>query len=84
MNKNTFLKLIGAVSASESKVEPEAHAPLILLVGNLNVGKSALFNKLTGQYVTVSNYPGTTVEVSHGHCHHLSNCRRIFPFLCHP
>jgi Fe2+ transport system protein B len=38
----------------------------VLLVGNPNVGKSALFNKLTGQYVTVSNYPGTTVEVSHG------------------
>ena len=68
MNKNTFLKLIGAINASESGVEPKADAPLILLVGNPNVGKSALFNKLTGQYVTVSNYPGTTVEVSHGHC----------------
>lgn len=68
MNKNTFLKLIGASNASESGMEPKADAPLILLVGNPNVGKSALFNKLTGQYVTVSNYPGTTVEVSHGHC----------------
>jgi ferrous iron transport protein B len=71
MNKNTFLKLIGAVNANESGVEPKANAPLILLVGNPNVGKSALFNKLTGQYVTVSNYPGTTVEVSHGHCKEL-------------
>lgn len=41
---------------------------LVLLVGSPNVGKSALFNKLTGKYVTVSNYPGTTVEVSRGHC----------------
>ncbi|MEI8352025.1 MAG: FeoB small GTPase domain-containing protein, partial [bacterium] len=49
-------------------MEPRADAPLVLLVGNPNVGKSALFNKLTGQYVTVSNYPGTTVEVAHGHC----------------
>ncbi len=40
--------------------------PLVLLVGNPNVGKSALFNKLTGKYVTVSNYPGTTVELSRG------------------
>ena len=71
MNKTTFLKLIGAVNASESGVEPKADAPLILLVGNPNVGKSALFNRLTGQYVTVSNYPGTTVEVSHGHCQEL-------------
>jgi ferrous iron transport protein B len=30
------------------------------------VGKSVLFNKLTGAYVSVSNYPGTTVEVSRG------------------
>ena len=38
-----------------------------MLVGNPNVGKSALFGVLTGTYVTVSNYPGTTVEVSKGH-----------------
>ncbi len=28
-----------------------------------NVGKSLLFHKLTATYVTVSNYPGTTVDV---------------------
>lgn len=38
----------------------------IVLVGSPNVGKSLLFNRLTGAYVTVSNYPGTTVEVSRG------------------
>jgi len=38
----------------------------ILLIGNPNVGKSALFGLLTGTYVTVSNYPGTTVEVTYG------------------
>jgi len=38
----------------------------ILLVGNANVGKSVIFGYLTGRYVTVSNYPGTTVEVSRG------------------
>ncbi|HHY91903.1 MAG TPA: GTP-binding protein [Firmicutes bacterium] len=38
----------------------------VALVGNPNVGKSVLFNRLTGLYVTVSNYPGTTVEVSRG------------------
>lgn len=40
--------------------------PKLLLVGCPNVGKSALFNRLTGAYVAVSNYPGTTVEVSRG------------------
>jgi ferrous iron transport protein B len=38
----------------------------VLLIGNPNVGKSALFGLLTGRYVTVSNYPGTTVEVTYG------------------
>ena len=38
----------------------------ICIVGNPNVGKSAIFNNLTGAYVTVSNYPGTTVDVSRG------------------
>ncbi|WP_013323325.1 FeoB small GTPase domain-containing protein [Gloeothece verrucosa] len=40
--------------------------PQIALVGMPNVGKSVLFNALTGTYATVSNYPGTTVEVSRG------------------
>ena len=73
MSTSTFLKMIGAVNAGESSIEPRADAPLVLLVGNPNVGKSALFNKLTGQYVTVSNYPGTTVEVAHGHCPQLGH-----------
>lgn len=38
----------------------------LALVGFPNVGKSALFNKLTTHYVTVSNYPGTTVGVASG------------------
>lgn len=38
----------------------------IVLIGNPNVGKSAIFGLLTGKYVTVSNYPGTTVEVTQG------------------
>ena len=53
------------------KVQPPAIAvraklPQIALVGMPNVGKSVLFNALTGAYATVSNYPGTTVEVSRG------------------
>ena len=42
------------------------NARKVALVGNPNVGKSVLFNALTGAYVTVSNYPGTSVEVARG------------------
>lgn len=38
----------------------------LVLVGNPNVGKSVFFNKLTGLYVDVSNFPGTTVDISYG------------------
>lgn len=38
----------------------------IALVGSPNVGKSVTFGRLTGVYVTVSNYPGTTVDVTRG------------------
>ena len=43
---------------------PSPAANAILLVGHPNVGKSVLFHRLTGAYVNVSNYPGTTVEVT--------------------
>src|SRR3990172_7506437 len=42
------------------------HAKRVILVGNPNVGKSVIFGLLTGRYVTVSNYPGTTVELTKG------------------
>ncbi len=38
----------------------------LVLVGNPNVGKSVVFNYLTGKYVDVSNFPGTTVDISQG------------------
>ena len=39
----------------------------ILLAGNPNVGKSAIFSRLTGVRVVISNYPGTTVEFTQGY-----------------
>lgn len=38
----------------------------ILLMGNPNVGKSAVFSRLTGVKAIVSNYPGTTVSYTRG------------------
>lgn len=48
-----------------STVTLDPNAPIIL-IGNPNVGKSAVFGALTGRYVEVSNFPGTTVEISAG------------------
>ncbi|MDA8168577.1 MAG: ferrous iron transport protein B [Nitrospiraceae bacterium] len=57
------------MAAAANKVDGEG-APQALkrvaLIGNPNVGKSVIFGLLTGKYTTVSNYPGTTVEVSYG------------------
>ena len=43
-----------------------SHNPTLILVGNPNVGKSVFFNALTGTYVDVSNFPGTTVDITMG------------------
>lgn len=50
----------------ESDFEPMNLGKKLAIVGNPNVGKSVIFNNLTGAYVTVSNYPGTTVGISRG------------------
>ena len=55
-----------AVDSIQTPTRP-AQQPLqktVLLVGNPNVGKSVLFRNLTQRYVTVSNFPGTTVEIA--------------------
>ena len=51
-------------ATSEAGASATQAARPLVLVGTPNVGKSALFGALTGRYATVSNYPGTTVEVN--------------------
>ena len=50
----------------DSAVTVMEDAKKIVLAGNPNSGKSVFFNYFTGMYVDVSNYPGTTLEISSG------------------
>ncbi|MBI2619213.1 MAG: ferrous iron transport protein B [Ignavibacteriales bacterium] len=47
-------------------LQTDLRIPKAVLVGNPNVGKSLVFNAISGLYIDVSNYPGTTVEVEKG------------------
>lgn len=40
----------------------------VALIGNPNVGKTSVFNQLTGLNQQVGNYPGITVEKKEGIC----------------
>ena len=44
------------------------HEIKVALIGNPNVGKSSIFNLLTGMNQHVGNYPGVTVDKKVGFC----------------
>lgn len=61
---------LALVHSAKDSLEPDASEAAsgatrkLLLVGQPNVGKSLIFTRLTHRYATVSNYPGTTVEIT--------------------
>lgn len=59
------LKLKHSCGGAKSEINAKG-LKKIAIVGAPNVGKSVLFSQLTKRYVIVSNYPGTTIEVSRG------------------
>lgn len=64
--KAIFTRLTNKSDKGEQRPLDTNRKQKLVLVGTPNVGKSVIFNLLTGAYVTVSNYPGTTVEVTRG------------------
>ena len=52
-------------SSTESGLA-RGHEKTVLLLGNVNVGKTTLFNHLCGKRLKVANYPGTSVSVGRG------------------
>ena len=65
-DSNTLLDSQLATARLSGRPDPSSDENRLILIGNPNVGKSVLFGNFTGRYVTVSNYPGTTVEITAG------------------
>jgi ferrous iron transport protein B len=59
----------GSRSVVDDELAGEKGLLRIALAGNANVGKSVLFNQLTGLHQHIGNWPGKTVERAEGTLH---------------
>lgn len=55
---------------NESTIPSQVKSPKIAIIGNPNVGKSTIFNQLTGLNQKIGNYPGVTVDKKTGSMHY--------------
>jgi ferrous iron transport protein B len=61
--------LSNSIVGGEVTVADEVGSPIVLLVGNPNVGKTSLFNALAGMRAKTANYPGITVDLRKANLH---------------
>ena len=66
LNILSFGRRGGSCHEEELHIKNDNISRKVSIVGSPNVGKSVVFNSLTGAYVTISKYPRTTVNVSRG------------------
>lgn len=55
-----------SVLPTETDADPSERGGAVLLIGNPNVGKTSLFNQLTGLRAKTANFAGTTVDCRFG------------------
>ncbi len=66
MTQDPYVCSSGTSCCGPTEEIPIDISETIVLAGNPNVGKSVVFNALTGLYTNVSNFPGTTVDIPKG------------------